>query len=309
MKDKNGYNALVRNYTSTKPKKVNGVQNTSYFYYYKKLMNMIYSIFEFKLPEEWDEDYFKENLFLYGLLMVVNTSYGTVALRSGYSGINIYNHPTNFIISNPVLGTLQGEIGKDGQPIYLGMQAQGFINVDGLVTRYAELLANVDGSLNTTLINSRVAHVFQADTMTQLKSMQKMYDEITQGNPAVFLRDTPDSTSSYTLFNNVKNTYIGNDLLLTKRTIMNEFMTEIGINNNDVLKKERLISDEANSNAGELNANIYTWYNNLKKCIDKVNSTYGLDIGFDYNHKVVGVQDEHTEVEETEEVQEDVQLD
>lgn len=305
----NGYDTLVRNYNSTKPRKVNGTQNTSYFYYYKKLMNMIYSIFKFELPEEWDISYFKENLFNYGLLMVIDSSFGVVALRSGYSGINIYNHPTNFIISNPVLGGLEGEIGKDGEPIFLGMQGGHYINCVDLVTRYAELLANVDGSLNTTLINSRVAHVFQADSTTQLKSMQKMYDEITQGNPAVFMRDTVDDGTSHTLFNNVKNTYIGNDLLLTKRTILNEFMTEIGINNNDVLKKERLISDEANSNAGELNANIYTWHENLKKCIDKVNDRYGIDIGFDYNHDIVGVKDEHTQVQESEETQDGLQLD
>lgn len=301
-KDKE-FETLVNNYNSTKPKKVNGTQNTSYFYYYNKLMNMVYSVFEFKLPEDWDTDYFKENLFKHGLLMVVDTSAGVVALRSGYSGVNIYNHPTDFIITNPVLGGLEGKIGVNGQPIYLGMQGHKFVNADGLVSRYAELLANVDGSINTSLMNSRVAQVFTASNVTQLKAAQKMYDEISEGRPAVFLRQIGDDNIKNTLFNNVKNTYIGNDLLITKRTILNEFMTEIGINNNDVLKKERLISDEANANSGELNANIYTWYANLKKCIDKVNEVYGLGIGFDYNHAVVGIADEHTE--ETEEADTD----
>ena len=289
------YKNLVNNYNSTKPNTVDGICNTSFFYYYDKLMNMIYSIFDFDLPEDWDVSYFKETLFTHGLLMTVDTSAGIVALRSGYNGVNIYNHPTNFVIANPVLGNLEGMIGVDGQPIFLGMRNHSFINCVDLVTRYAQLLASVDGSLNTSLINSRVAQVFTASNMTQLKSAQKMYDDISMGKPAVFLRDMGDDNINHTLFNNVKNTYIGNDLLLTKRTILNEFMTEIGINNNDVLKKERLISDEANSNAGELNANICTWYNNLKKCIDKVNTFYGLNIGFDYNHSVVGVIDQHTD--------------
>lgn len=302
---KDGYNQVVNNYRSTKPKKVNGVQNSSYFYYYNKLMNMIYNIFEFKLPEEWDENYFKEKLFKWGYLIVTETSYGTVALKAGYDGINIYGAPVNFNITNPVLGNLRGVIGVDGYPIYLGRQNNHYINVNELVSRYAELLANVDGSLNTSLINSRVAHVFEAESTTQLKSLQKMYDEISEGKPAVFMREI-GTDSNHTLFNNVKNTYIGNDLLLTKRTILNEFMSEIGINNNDVLKKERLISDEANSNAGELNANIYTWYSNLKKCIDAVNSAYNIGIGFDFNHSVTGVIDEHTE-KNTEEDNENVQ--
>lgn len=57
-----------------------------------------------------------------------------------------------------------------------------------LINRYAVLLANIDCSLNVSLYNSRLAHVFEAETDAQVKSLQKMYDDVSRGNPAVFLK-------------------------------------------------------------------------------------------------------------------------
>lgn len=42
-----------------------------------------------------------------------------------------------------------------------------------LINRYAVLLANIDCSLNVSLYNSRLAHVFEAETDAQVKSLQK----------------------------------------------------------------------------------------------------------------------------------------
>ena len=87
--------------------------------------------------------------------------------------------------------------------------------------------------------------------------------------------------------NNVKNSFIGIELLEVKRSILNEFMSEIGINNANTQKRERLITGEVDSNKAELSANIYVWYENLKTCIDKVNNKYNLSIIFDYNYDVL----------------------
>ena len=295
MSTKNRYNQLKDRYNTTNPKGVDGVGNTSYFYYENKLFNMIYSTVKFdNLPELWDEEYIKEAIFRNkGLVVATETSAGLAALESGYSGYNILGRPTDFIITNAVLGTLQGKMGVDGYPLYIGIRNNRYITTRALVNRYAQLLATVDGSINTTLLNSRVSLVFNVSSDAQAQSALYMYDKVSQGEPVVVVRQIGDETLDPVLFNNVKNTYVGNDLLLTKRTILNEFMSEIGINNNDVLKKERLISDEANSNLGELNSNITSWMDNLKKCINDINNAYGLSITVDFNHDVVGIIDKH----------------
>ena len=284
----NDFEQLIKRLSQTDPKEVEGLNNTSYFYYFNKLLKMIYAIFKFdNIPDNWNMPYFKEHLFIDGVVCVTDTAAGVIPLMTGRSGVNIYGQPTDFIISNPVLGTITGKIDIDGIMVYTSMIGNEYQSLVPLISRYATLLSEVDGSLQTTLINSRVAHVFSASSNAQMKTMQRVYDDISKGKPAVFIRKNPDESNDHALFNNVKNSFIGIELLEVKRSILNEFMSEIGINNANTQKRERLITGEVDSNKAELSANIYMWYENLKTCIDKVNNKYNLNIIFDYNYDVL----------------------
>ncbi len=290
------FNKYIK-YMTREPKSVEGLNNTSYFYYYDKLMKMIYTIFKFdNVPPYWNMPYFKEKLFNRGVLAVVDTSAGVLPLECSYDGINIWGMPVYFNINNVVLGNLRGKIGEDGELIYFSVVENTYKSMVQLVDRYASLLANIDGSLNTTLINSRMAQVFEASSNSQLKVMEKVYDQISNGKPAVFVRKNGEEPFEHAIFNNVKNTYIGNDLIITKQSIFNEFKSEIGINNSNTQKKERLITSEVENNKEELNSNIYEWYYNLSDCISKVNAMFNLNISVSFNEDVVNVKGETKEV-------------
>lgn len=290
------FNKYIK-YMTREPKSVEGLNNTSYFYYYDKLMKMIYTIFKFdNVPPYWNMPYFKEKLFNRGVLAVVDTSAGVLPLECSYDGINIWGMPVYFNINNVVLGNLRGKIGEDGELIYFSVVENTYKSMVQLVDRYASLLANIDGSLNATLINSRIAQVFEASSNSQLKVMEKVYDQISNGKPAVFVRKNSEEPFEHAIFNNVKNTYIGNDLIITKQSIFNEFKSEIGINNSNTQKKERLITSEVENNKEELNSNIYEWYYNLTDCINKVNAMFKLNISVSFNENVVNVKGESKEV-------------
>lgn len=290
------FNKYIK-YMTKEPKSVEGLNNTSYFYYYDKLMKMIYTIFKFdNVPSYWCMPYFKEKLFNIGVLAVVDTSAGVLPLECSYEGINVWGMPVYFNINNVVLGNLRGKIGEDGELIYFSVVENTYKSMVQLVDRYASLLANIDGSLNTTLINSRIAQVFEASSNAQLKAMEKVYDQISNGKPAVFIRKNGEEPFEHAIFNNVKNTYIGNDLIITKQSIFNEFKSEIGINNSNTQKKERLIISEVENNKEELNSNIYEWYYNLSDCINKVNAMFNLNISVSFNEDVVNVKGESKEV-------------
>lgn len=290
------FNKYIK-YMTREPKSVEGLNNTSYFYYYDKLMKMIYTIFKFdNVPPYWNMPYFKEKLFNKGVLAVVDTSAGVLPLECSYDGINIWGMPVYFNINNVVLGNLRGKIGEDGELIYFSVVENTYKSMVELVDRYASLLSNIDGSLNTTLINSRMAQVFEASSNSQLKVMEKVYDQISNGKPAVFVRKNGEEPFEHAIFNNVKNTYIGNDLIITKQSIFNEFKSEIGINNSNTQKKERLITSEVENNKEELNSNIYEWYYNLTDCINKVNAMFNLNISVSFNENVVNVKGDTKEV-------------
>jgi len=212
----------------------------------------------------------------------------------GFYGQNMYYMPTNVLVNNPVLRQIDEKIGEKGELLYINYEYNKFQGVMSLINRYAVLLANIDCSLNVSLYNSRLAHVFEAETDAQVKSLQKMYDEVSRGNPAVFLKKGmknigKDNDSGY--FLNVKNTYIGNDLLLTKRSIMNEFLTEIGINNANTDKRERLNSDEVNANNSEVRCTIVRFIDTLNECAKRINENPNFDditnLHFSINSRVI----------------------
>lgn len=291
----NGFTELVRGFFNHNPKSVNDMTNNSFFYYQFQLMTKLKSVLTVEgYPNNWNIDNMWDILLKNGYIPIVKTDIGTLALEGGFYGQNMYYMPTNVLVANPVLGNIDKKIGEDGELLYINYEYNTFQSVMSLINRYAVLLANIDCSLNVSLMNSRVAHVFEAETDAQVKSLQKMYDEVSKGNPAVFLKKglkslSADKDGGY--FLNVKNTYIGNDLLLTKRSIMNEFLTEIGINNANTDKRERLNSDEVNANNSEVRCTIVRYVDSLNDCAKRINENPNFDdindLHFSINTRVI----------------------
>ena len=120
---------------------------------------------------------------------------------------------------------------------------------------------------------------------------KKMYDEITLGNPAVFVNgDAINKEMMFTM--PAKENFIADDLQLLKRKIYNEFLTDIGINNTNLDKRERLTDDEVNANNEEVKFNIMHWYDNIMDGIKRANILFpeiNLSCKIrDYNKEVTG---------------------
>lgn len=291
----NGFTELVRGFFHHNPTSVNDMTNNSFFYYQFQLMTKLKSVLTVSgYPSNWNIDNMWDVLLTNGYIPIVKTDIGTLALEGGFYGQNMYYMPTNVLVNNPVLRQIDEKIGEKGELLYINYEYNKFQGVMSLINRYAVLLANIDCSLNVSLYNSRLAHVFEAETDAQVKSLQKMYDDVSRGNPAVFLKKGmknigKDNDSGY--FLNVKNTYIGNDLLLTKRSIMNEFLTEIGINNANTDKRERLNSDEVNANNSEVRCTIVRYIDSLNECAKRINENPNFDditnLHFSINSRVI----------------------
>lgn len=272
------------------PKKVEGLNNISYFYYREVLLTKFYSVIRpVNFPIYWDIDYVYDCLFNEGYLCITDTKADVLPLKCGIGGVNLFNKPTTCFIANPILGTFNRTIDDNCVLLYFWNLYGEYRNINNLITRYATKLANIDGSIDISLINSRVAHVFEADSEGMKRTIEKIYDDVSSGQPAIVMKKGQKSTfNEKTMqrdFLNVKNTFIGNDLMTMKRSIMNEFLTEIGIQNANTDKRERLNGDEVNSNNQETYALIDVWLETLNKCCDKVNDMFNLDIHFKLNEK------------------------
>lgn len=267
---------LVHQFFARKPKDVDGVANTSTIYYREYLLKKILSRFEFDgLPSYWDMDYFLEVLFLDGKICITDTAAGVLPLRCGTTGVGIFEQPTECQIANPVLGSFRRTIDVDCALIKLQYNYAG---CGWLINRYATMLAMCDSSVAVNLMNTKVTYVFKASSKAQAETMKKMYDEITQGNPAVFVGENGAINEENMFVMPAKQNFIAEDVQILKRKIINEFLTEIGINNTNQDKRERLTDDEVNANNDEVYANIQHWFDNISDGINRANKLYNLGL-------------------------------
>lgn len=249
-------------------------------------LKKLFGAFKFNnIPEEWDFDYFLTNLFITGYLAVTDTSIGVIPLRCGITGINVFEHPTRAIFANPVLGNFERELyGNDRKTSCALVKLQyDYGGVMPLINRYATMLSLCDNSIAVNLRNSKVAFIGFVSSKQQAATMQKMYKDIDDGKPAVYVKKD-DITTDDILYNRVKESYIANDIQLLKQSIKNDFLTEVGLNNANTDKRERLVVDEVNANNTEIRANVQHWITTINEGLRRANELFDLNLSCELRH-------------------------
>lgn len=269
----------IADFCQQKPQSVVGIDNMATIEYANRLFRRVMSVLEINnIPETWDANAIKSDLFTYGYLCVYNfPKYGILPVRCSFYG-QAYNYlPTNIVITNHVLGEYEIEI-NDCVLMKLQSNYQGAIP---LVTRYAQRLANCDTSIDISLFNSRMAYLIEAEDKAAAQTIKKTMDKVNSGEPFVVVRKDIMGKGINFLTQNVKQNFIANDIMATKISIVNEFLSEIGINNAPE-KRERLNTAEVHVNNDAIANAIYDWVLNLKEAEKKVNDKYGLNIRFEF---------------------------
>lgn len=267
-----------------KPNDVSGIENITSSYYFSYLLRLVKGIFDFKAPEHWDTDFLLDTLLLNGVFGIFENNSEPLALNCQPYGVNVYYKPTDFNIANPVIGTFSKKIGVDGAIIYLeeepSMNAT-FRTIRPLLTKYSHQLAACDKCIDQSLMNSGVAAIFSASSKKAAESFRKMYDEISEGQPAVFIDEElglASGTSRNLQYTPAKDNYICDLVQIQKRKIIEEFLTAIGVNNANTDKRERLNADEVNSNNDECYIATAVWRRNLEETTKLAKSLFpGLE--------------------------------
>lgn len=293
LSSKNAAKDIYEELFGLAPTDVEGQFAARTLYYKDRLFRRILSIVKLEnCPKDWDIEWFKKQLFLRGYMCIGETiSFGVIPMYCTFAGLNLYDRPTECIISNHKIHNLTLKIDKNCVLVHLQNNYQGVMQ---LLNIYAMKLASIDSGIDVNIMNTKAAWMFDCDGKAQEATAKQIYDDITKGRPAVFVRANNNSNLNsdgkigITMLN-VKNTYIADDLQDIKRQVMYEFLTEIGINNANVDKKERVNTLEVQANDDELRNSIDDWKENLETQFNKVNKMFGLNIkvSFPYYRKEV----------------------
>lgn len=278
-----GYNLDLNEFIAMQyqPSHVHSCDNFTYWYWFRYLFKRIISVFKFDLPENWSKNYFEYVLFGLGFGAVVRTDkFGVIFQKCGLQGLNLYYQPTNAIITNRLLrGIITPKIGFQTELIRL---QPDYSSVCDIVSYFAQKLALAAEAVDMNLINSKLAYVFAAGDKALAESMKKLYDNISQGNPAAFadskLFDDEGKPRWLPWCNDLKGNYIAGELTADMRTILNDFDSMVGIPNANTTKRERLLTDEVNANNVETESLSELWLEELNESFKKVNAMFGLEI-------------------------------
>lgn len=247
-----------------------------FFYWAKYLLQRAIAVFDVTLPESIDYDYFMFTLLLDGGIAVFKTlKYGVIAQRCSVLGYNLYDKPTEIQVNNTVVQGIKRTIDKDCVLFTINPNYTGIWDI---ISYYAVQLAEIQLSANVNLRNVKLAYVYLAEDNKEAENFKKMADEVDDGKAMVFAKKRSSQNKAELFFNNVTNTYIVDKLLVDMRKVISNFDMEMGIPTVNTEKKERLISDEANSNNSETTLRINYIIDRLKKECKKCKKLFGVDI-------------------------------
>lgn len=269
------------------PGAVDVLKNATAAYFAKYLLEKAISVFKWTLPKTWDKDYFLYSLYVNGFVGVFNSGakYGTVPQWGTLNGYNIFYAPSKFVYSNPLIGTGELVIHEECELIKL----QGnFTGIWDMICYYAGKMALLAEAVDMNAINVKSSKIFFTKNKAAAETLKKLFDKVSSGNPCVVLdADLLDDEGKLTWewFNdNLGQNYIVDDLLIDLRKLENEFCTDLGIPNSNTEKRERLITDEVNSNNTETALRAELWLERLQDCVERVNTMFETNIKVEWRH-------------------------
>lgn len=255
------------------------LNDITYVQYLNRLTELAISMFEWQnLPATVDPRYLELHLFQNGCMVYFNDDvmgnlcldclpngnfdvYGNPVLRQAYSSYN--NYQINLNENNSVI-------------IWNNYLRNNSI-VD--VQMYAKRLYLLDRIIDVNA-NAQKTPVLVQGTEKQRLTLINLYKEFDGNAPFIFGDKNLDLNALKCL--NTGAPFVADKIYQLKTQIWNEALTYLGISNNNIQKKERLITDEVTRNQGGTIASRYSRLQARRDAVDKINAMFGTNIEVNY---------------------------
>lgn len=257
------------------------MNNRTYVDYLERMKKICLSMFEWKnLPDSMNARFLEMCLFYNGqAALLYSDDYGyinTMAADGGY--INIYGLPTEincysyrFNERRSLYTTDTGE--EKGKECILVLNNYERVPTTATISLFAYRLAEAQRTADTNIKSLRTPILITTD-QKQYFTLKKMYEEYDGNTPAIFADKNLISADALKAIKTDAPVLL-DDIMNYKREIWNEFLTFMGLQNLSE-KKERLISNEVDSNNELINMNLQALLIPRKEACRQFNEKYGL---------------------------------
>lgn len=257
------------------------LNSETYIDYLERMKKICLSMFEWQnLPNSMNARFLEMCLYYNGQAgMLYDDDYGymnTMVADGGY--INIYGLPTQLQCYSYRYNQRRDLYMPDsgmtkGEECILVMNNYERIPTSASIALFAYRLAEAQRTADVNIKAQRTPILITTD-QKQFFTLKKMYEEYDGNTPAIFADKnviTPDALKSM----KTDAPFIAQDIMDYKREIWNEFLTTMGISNLSE-KRERMISNEVDSNNELVNLNLQSFLIPRKEACRQFNEKYGL---------------------------------
>lgn len=149
------------------------------------------------------------------------------------------------------------------------------IATEKFITFYANKLSEAERTMDVNVKSCKTPFIFACDDKDVL-SFKQIFAKVDGNEPAIYADRGLNLDSLQVFQTGVK--FLGNDLQDYKRTVESELLTFLGVNNVSVDKKERLITDEAESNDELIQSFCDIQLESRQRACEEINAMYGLNV-------------------------------
>lgn len=157
------------------------------------------------------------------------------------------------------------------------------IPTHSFVMFYVNKLTEAERTMDVNVKSNKTPVILVTDDKDVL-SMKKFIADVDGNAPAIIVDKSLNLDGIKAL--DLKAKFLGKELMDYKQTVEGELLTFLGINNNPVEKKERLITDEANANNELIEKFIDLQFEARERACKKINEMFDLQITVSKRHAV-----------------------
>lgn len=272
------------------------MNNRTYMQYYNRLTELALSMFEWKnLPKTVDQRFLEMCLFSDGMCVFFEDEVlGYLGLRCMIGGnLNVYQIPTD----RTAYATNGYQKNLDGANSVIIFNNYLHTNSMLDVEMFSKRLYNLDRAIDVNANAQKTPVLIQCDEAQRL-TMKNLYKQYEGNEPFIFGSKGLDANGLKVLQTGAP--YVADKLYELKTQIWNEALTYLGISNINVVKKERMITDEVTRNQGGTVASRYSRLESRRQACKQINEMFGLDIWVDYREDFQDIEEQENENEEEE---------
>lgn len=252
--------------------------NMTFSYYYYKLMLIARSLFEWEnLPNDMDERWIEKYLFSSGkCIFYKDPTMGYMVAGFGQQGsINCYGDPTkvypvaeNYVYDGPEL--------INGENCYVIRNNDLMLPNFPVIRKYSFDLTNIDRAISVNIEAVKTPIVIRCSDKQKL-SLKNAINQRRDNEPVIWTSDTANIGDMVDTLN-TNAPVVFPQLQTQKHMVLNEVFTDLGINNANMDKRERMVANEVEANNEQVKASEDVMLKAREQACKEINRIFGTNI-------------------------------